>query len=61
MGCGRVGSTRADNPSAQGYDVAIIDQEPSAFRRLGSTFEGKTGNEMGFDRVGLVSRAVNSL
>ncbi len=58
MGCGRVGSTLAKNLSAQGYDVAIIDQEPSAFRRLGSTFEGKTVSGMGFDREVLLHAGI---
>jgi trk system potassium uptake protein TrkA len=58
MGCGRVGSTLAKNLSAQGYDVAIIDAEPAAFRRLGSTFEGKTVNGMGFDREVLLHAGI---
>src|SRR5436190_6165212 len=42
MGCGRVGSTLAKSLSRHGHDVAIIDAEPSSFRRLGSSFEGMT-------------------
>jgi trk system potassium uptake protein TrkA len=38
MGCGRVGSSLALSLESQGHDVAIIDQEESAFRRLGSAF-----------------------
>ena len=37
MGCGRVGSTLAKSLSKRGHEVAIIDAEPAAFRRLGST------------------------
>ena len=37
MGCGRVGSSLALSLESQGHDVAIIDQEESAFRRLGPT------------------------
>ncbi len=58
MGCGRVGSTLAKNLSAQGHDVAIIDAEPAAFRRLGSSFEGKTVNGMGFDREVLLHAGI---
>ena len=50
MGCGRVGSTLAKSLSKQGHDVAIIDAEASAFRRLGSSFEGMTVTGIGFDR-----------
>ena len=50
MGCGRVGSTLAKSLSKRGHDVAIIDAEPAAFRRLGSSFEGMTVTGIGFDR-----------
>jgi len=50
MGCGRVGSTLAKSLSKRGDDVAIIDADPAAFRRLGSSFEGKTVTGIGFDR-----------
>jgi trk system potassium uptake protein len=50
MGCGRVGSTLAVSLENQGHDVAIIDQDSSAFRRLGSSFEGKRVTGVGFDR-----------
>jgi trk system potassium uptake protein TrkA len=50
MGCGRVGSSLAHSLESQGHDVAIIDQEESAFRRLGSTFEGRRVTGVGFDR-----------
>ncbi len=50
MGCGRVGATLARSLSGLGHDVAVIDMEASAFRRLGSSFEGRTVTGMGFDR-----------
>jgi trk system potassium uptake protein TrkA len=50
MGCGRVGSTLAHSLEAQGHDVAVIDQEESAFRRLGASFEGRRITGVGFDR-----------
>ena len=50
MGCGRVGSTLALSLESQGHDVAVIDQNSTAFRRLGSTFEGKRVTGIGFDR-----------
>ena len=35
MGCGRVGSTLALSMEDLGHSVAVIDQDPHAFRRLG--------------------------
>lgn len=58
MGCGRVGATLARTLSARGHDVAIIDQEPSSFRRLGSSFDGKTITGMGFDREVMVAAGI---
>lgn len=50
MGCGRVGSTLAHSLESQGHDVAVIDQDESAFRRLGASFEGRRVTGVGFDR-----------
>ena len=50
MGCGRVGSTLAHSLDKMGYTVAVIDQKPAAFRRLGAMFGGRTVTGMGFDR-----------
>jgi trk system potassium uptake protein TrkA len=50
MGCGRVGATLARNLERHGHDVAVIDQNPAAFRRLGATFEGRRVTGLGFDR-----------
>ena len=47
MGCGRVGSTLAKSLSKRGHDVAIIDAEPAAFRRLGAV----RGHDRHRDRV----------
>jgi trk system potassium uptake protein TrkA len=40
MGCGRVGATLARSLSGLGHDVAVIDMDPKAFRRLGSRLRG---------------------
>jgi len=58
MGCGRVGSTLALSLESQGHDVAVIDQDSSAFRRLGSSFEGKRVTGVGFDRDTLTEAGV---
>jgi trk system potassium uptake protein TrkA len=50
MGCGRVGSTLARTLEEQGHSVAVVDQDPTAFRRLGSGFSGRRITGIGFDR-----------
>ena len=50
MGCGRVGASLARAIERAGHEVAVIDQDESAFRRLGTTFEGRTITGVGFDR-----------
>ncbi|MFQ6170620.1 potassium channel family protein [Oryzobacter sp. R7] len=50
MGCGRVGASLARAIERAGHEVAVIDQEESAFRRLGTSFEGRTVTGVGFDR-----------
>lgn len=50
MGCGRVGSTLAHILEDKGHTVAIIDQDPDAFRRLRSSFRGRRVTGFGFDR-----------
>jgi trk system potassium uptake protein len=60
MGCGRVGSSLALSLESQGHDVAVIDQEESAFRRLGSAFEGRRVTGVGFDRDTLTEAGIDS-
>jgi trk system potassium uptake protein TrkA len=50
MGCGRTGSTLAHVVEDRGHSVAVIDQNPDAFRRLGSHFEGQRVTGVGFER-----------
>jgi trk system potassium uptake protein TrkA len=50
MGCGRVGSLLALSLEKLGHDVAVVDQDQTAFRRLGSAFEGRRITGIGFDR-----------
>ena len=50
MGCGRVGSALAYTLEQQGHTVAVIDQDPTAFRRLGSGFGGRRVTGVGFDQ-----------
>lgn len=50
MGCGRVGATLAHSLVKRGHDVAVIDQDPAAFQRLGPDFPGRRVKGVGFDR-----------
>ena len=50
MGCGRVGSSIAHTLEDQGHSVAVIDQDPEAFRKLRSGFKGTKVTGVGFDR-----------
>ncbi|GAA5028745.1 TrkA family potassium uptake protein [Terrabacter aeriphilus] len=58
MGCGRVGSTLARTLGRGGHDVAIIDADASAFRRLGTSFDGQTVTGIGFDRETLIAAGI---
>lgn len=49
-GCGRVGSLLALELAGQGHDVAVIDKDRRAFRRLGEDFPGATLHGIVFDR-----------
>ncbi len=50
MGCGRVGAALSQTLEQQGHTVAVIDQDPTAFRRLGSGFGGRRVTGVGFDQ-----------
>lgn len=50
MGCGRVGSRLAKVLTLEGHEVAVIDKDPTAFKRLGEAFKGKAIEGVGFDR-----------
>jgi len=60
MGCGRVGSTLAHHLQRLNHSVAVIDQDPTAFRRLGPNFGGKTIAGIGFDRDTLVDAGIEN-
>ncbi|HME79763.1 MAG TPA: TrkA family potassium uptake protein, partial [Mycobacterium sp.] len=58
MGCGRVGSSVADGLSRLGHDVAVIDSDGTAFRRLGPDFAGERVLGLGFDRDVLLKAGI---
>ena len=60
MGCGRVGSDIARRLEAKGHSVAVIDQDPGAFRRLGPEFAGRQVTGLGFDRQTLLDAGIDS-
>ena len=58
MGCGRTGSTLAQLVEDRGHTVAVVDQNPDAFRRLGAAFEGRRVVGVGFDRDTLLEAGI---
>lgn len=50
VGCGRVGTLLAQLLEADGHQVAVVDKNPQAFRRLLPGFRGRTVAGVGFDR-----------
>ncbi|QAY71917.1 potassium channel family protein [Xylanimonas protaetiae] len=58
MGCGRVGATLAQEIESRGHSVAVIDQNPEAFRRLSGDFGGQKVTGIGFDRETLVQAGI---
>ncbi|MGH3775742.1 MAG: potassium channel family protein [Pseudonocardiaceae bacterium] len=58
MGCGRVGAGLALALERLGHDVAVIDQNLQAFRRLGADFHGQQVRGIGFDRQVLVEAGI---
>jgi trk system potassium uptake protein TrkA len=56
VGCGRVGSTLAKRLAREGHDVTVVDENSSAFRRVGRDFPGKLVLGTGID-VDVLRRA----
>ena len=50
VGCGRTGATLARSLDRKGHQVSVIDQEETAFSRLGVGFSGRTYEGLAFDR-----------
>jgi len=49
VGCGRVGSTLAKLLTAEAHEVTVVDENPAAFKRLGSHFAGRVEVGTGID------------
>ncbi len=58
MGCGRVGAQLARTLDDQGHSVAVLDQDKSAFTKLGKNFSGRKVVGIGFDRDRLVEAGI---
>ena len=58
MGCGRVGSSLSAALERLGHDVAVIDKDAQAFRRLSPDFRGKQVIGQGFHREVLIEAGV---
>lgn len=58
MGCGRVGSALCIALATEGHSVAVVDQDPAAFRRLPEDFPGLRVTGVGFDRDTLIEAGI---
>jgi trk system potassium uptake protein TrkA len=58
MGCGRVGAALALQLAPLDHTIAVIDQDPLAFRRLGENFPGDQVKGVGFDRETLIAAGI---
>jgi trk system potassium uptake protein TrkA len=59
MGCGRVGAMLARALEHRDHSVAIIDNNPDAFRRLGPGFNGDKIEGYGFDQEVLEAAGIS--
>lgn len=57
-GCGRVGALLSMHLSLDGHEVALIDKDPAAFRRLPHGFTGTTHRGHAFDRAALIEAGI---
>jgi len=60
IGCGRVGALLSNILSAEGHQVAIIDRNPDAFRRLSPAFRGKVLQGVAFDEAVLKKAGIEA-
>jgi len=59
IGCGRMGSGLAQALSQRGHSVTVVDSDPEAFSRLGSSFKGRTVPGSAVDRETMLSAGVD--
>jgi len=58
MGCGRVGSGLATALERLGHEVAVVDRDLHAFRRLSADYHGRQVVGLGFDRAVLAEAGI---
>jgi trk system potassium uptake protein TrkA len=58
IGCGGVGAGLAQALSKRAHQVTVVDINPDAFERLGSSFKGRTILGIGFDRDTLIQAGI---
>ena len=60
VGCGRVGAALAQQLTAEGHDVAIVDMILAAFNRLGEDFKGRMVVGNGLEEGTLLRAGIES-
>lgn len=60
MGCGRVGAMLATMLDEDGHDVTTLDYKTTSFRRLPSTYQGKSLLGNGLDEEDLKKAGIES-
>lgn len=58
IGCGRVGARLAQTLSLKNCSVTVVDKDPTAFDRLGESFQGRMVLGVGFDRDVLIEAGI---
>jgi trk system potassium uptake protein TrkA len=58
VGCGTLGAQLAETLARKGTSIAVIDPDPTAFRRLRPRFPGKKIEGLGFDHATLIEAGV---
>jgi trk system potassium uptake protein TrkA len=58
IGCGGVGAGLAQTLSKRTHQVTVVDNDPDAFERLGTSFKGRTILGIGFDRDTLMQAGI---
>ena len=58
VGCGDVGAGLAQTLAQRTHQVTVVDINPDAFERLGSSFKGRTVLGIGFDRDVMIQAGV---
>ena len=60
VGCGRVGSELAMRLCTEGHSTVVMDKNRASFRRLPSSFSGRTVEGLGFDKEHLEEAGIKT-